>query len=207
MKTYSEKLKDPRWQKKRLEILQRDNFKCVLCKDSETELHINHLKYTGNPWEAPSRDLETLCKDCHLLKHSAKERIYYTLKVKDEGNDVTYIIYNNDLGSNFAEIHQGKLTKHCGFLYNSKVLPLLTSINNFNEFISIDFGDTKLSFNDFGGEVSMKRMIEVTILKDKLKVGSEVQLDRTTHSTAIEFFVIIKNTKTNIILKHSGGVS
>ena len=30
---YSEKLKDPRWQKKRLEILERDNFRCQYCGD------------------------------------------------------------------------------------------------------------------------------------------------------------------------------
>lgn len=65
---YSEKLKHPNWQKKRLEILQRDNFTCQLCTDTETELHVHHLKYTGEPFEAPNEDLQTLCKRCHKLE-------------------------------------------------------------------------------------------------------------------------------------------
>jgi hypothetical protein len=63
--SYSEKLKSPKWQKKRLEVLNRDNFTCCKCGDTETELHVHHLKYTGEPHEAPLTDLETLCKDCH----------------------------------------------------------------------------------------------------------------------------------------------
>jgi hypothetical protein len=65
--TYSEKLRDPRWQKKRLEILNRDGFACCLCGDKETELHVHHDKYYGNPWQAKNDDLQTLCKHCHLL--------------------------------------------------------------------------------------------------------------------------------------------
>lgn len=64
---YSEKLKDPRWQKRRLEILQRDNWACTFCGDKETSLHIHHTKYTGEPWEAPSEDLKTLCAHCHEI--------------------------------------------------------------------------------------------------------------------------------------------
>lgn len=64
--TYSEKLRDPRWQKKRLQILNRDKFKCVYCGDKETELQIHHLKYSGEPWEADNKLLITLCKECHL---------------------------------------------------------------------------------------------------------------------------------------------
>jgi len=65
---YSEKLKHPNWQKKRLEILQRDNFTCQICTDTETELHVHHLKYTGEPFEATNEDLQTLCKRCHKLE-------------------------------------------------------------------------------------------------------------------------------------------
>lgn len=71
---YSEKLKHPKWQKKRLEILNRDNFTCTLCGDTETELHVHHLKYTGsNPENSPNEDLETLCKICHLVKTNESE--------------------------------------------------------------------------------------------------------------------------------------
>jgi hypothetical protein len=37
---YLEKLKDPRWQKRRLEILQRDNWYCQRCYNDSQTLNI-----------------------------------------------------------------------------------------------------------------------------------------------------------------------
>src|SRR4051794_39632649 len=68
MKTnYSELLRDPRWQKKRLEILSRDEFTCQSCFDSESTLNVHHCYYErGNdPWEYPNTALLTLCESCH----------------------------------------------------------------------------------------------------------------------------------------------
>lgn len=65
MKTYSEKLKDPRWQKKRLQILERDNFSCTHCGDNKTTLHVHHISYSGNPWDVKDDLLTTLCESCH----------------------------------------------------------------------------------------------------------------------------------------------
>lgn len=65
-KNYSEKLLDPRWQKKRLKILERDNFTCQHCKSTEDTLHVHHIAYFNNdPWETPDKLLLTLCADCH----------------------------------------------------------------------------------------------------------------------------------------------
>lgn len=71
MKTYSNKLKDPRWQKKRLEILQRDEFKCRSCKDKDSTLHVHHVKYDSgcDPWDYDNDDLITLCESCHEMWH------------------------------------------------------------------------------------------------------------------------------------------
>lgn len=65
--SYSEKLKHPLWQKKRLEILKRDKFKCKLCEDTETTLNVHHKEYIpGNyPWEYNNSSLITLCEHCH----------------------------------------------------------------------------------------------------------------------------------------------
>lgn len=65
--TYSDKLKSPKWQKKRLEILSRDKFTCKLCKDTETQLHVHHKYYENgcDPWEYPNKALVTLCAHCH----------------------------------------------------------------------------------------------------------------------------------------------
>lgn len=63
--TYSDKLKNPKWQKKRLEILNRDNFECQFCYDKETMLCVHHISYNGQPWEQKNELLITLCENCH----------------------------------------------------------------------------------------------------------------------------------------------
>ena len=65
--SYSQKLKDPRWQKKRLLILNRDKFTCQECADDESTLHVHHIYYEpGNdPWDYPDYALVTLCESCH----------------------------------------------------------------------------------------------------------------------------------------------
>lgn len=66
---YQQKLLDPRWQKKRLEILSRDNWTCKCCGDSESTLHIHHLSYKdfNNPWNIDSSFLITTCDSCHFI--------------------------------------------------------------------------------------------------------------------------------------------
>jgi len=73
MNTYAEKLRDPRWQRKRLEIMQRDNFACTMCDDSESTLNVHHWKYNGDPWEAENHDLSTVCETCHELIETRKK--------------------------------------------------------------------------------------------------------------------------------------
>lgn len=64
---YAKKLKDPRWQKKRLEILQRDNFGCMKCFSDSKTLHVHHRLYNKgvDPWDYENEYLVTLCEDCH----------------------------------------------------------------------------------------------------------------------------------------------
>jgi 5-methylcytosine-specific restriction endonuclease McrA len=63
--------KDPRWQKKRLQILERDNFECRSCTDNTQMLHVHHLLYDSNAkvWEYDDKDLITLCDTCHQAIH------------------------------------------------------------------------------------------------------------------------------------------
>ena len=65
--TYRELLRDPRWQRKRLEILKRDNFTCRYCDRTDKTLHVHHESYVWGraPWDYPDDKLETLCVDCH----------------------------------------------------------------------------------------------------------------------------------------------
>lgn len=82
--TYQEKLKDPRWQKKRLEILQRDNFTCENCGDSETELHVHHRWYEKNTeiWDYPNEVFETLCVNCHN-HYSAADKKNFIIEINE----------------------------------------------------------------------------------------------------------------------------
>lgn len=72
MTTYAEKLRHPNWQRKRLEILNRDGFKCRLCSSTETTLHVHHLRYIRgrDPWDYGNASLITLCQDCHDYEHA-----------------------------------------------------------------------------------------------------------------------------------------
>lgn len=90
---YKELLKSPKWQKKRLDILQRDDFKCTICGDGETQLHIHHLRYCKNPIEQPNEDLVTLCKDCHELTTGLGSSFKNAI-VK---NNIKYMFFNNDV--------------------------------------------------------------------------------------------------------------
>ena len=64
---YSEQFKDPRWQKKRLEVLERDNWKCQMCSATEKTLHVHHHLYIKGRkiWEYDNRMLVSLCEECH----------------------------------------------------------------------------------------------------------------------------------------------
>jgi len=74
---YFDKLKSPKWQKKRLQILQRDNFTCTSCGSTETELHVHHLMYDfkKEPWEIDNKLLTTFCTDCHKRRHDLEKLI------------------------------------------------------------------------------------------------------------------------------------
>lgn len=81
-KTYSDKLKSPKWQKKRLEILSRDNWKCRYCDNEEKQLQVHHLKYTERlPHNEPSINLITVCEDCHKVVEFLKHKMYSELGV------------------------------------------------------------------------------------------------------------------------------
>jgi hypothetical protein len=76
-KTYWEKLKDPRWQKKRLEVLQRDEFRCRNCHSESKTLNVHHAFYERGrePWEYDGECLLTLCEECHTRYHRAQNEL------------------------------------------------------------------------------------------------------------------------------------
>ena len=85
---YAEKLKDPRWQKKRLEIFERDDWTCQFCGAGEEiglpahELNCHHIYYEFSivdPWQYPDEALITLCSECHENEHDYLEYVCYKL--------------------------------------------------------------------------------------------------------------------------------
>lgn len=81
--TYAEKLRSPLWQKKRLEILQRDNWKCCSCGSDEKNLQVHHLVYVknNNPWDYDHSCLQTLCDDCHKVRQELSDKASNALRL------------------------------------------------------------------------------------------------------------------------------
>lgn len=69
--TYIEKLLDPRWQKRKGEILHRDNFTCKSCGRKDITLHAHHIFYIEDtePWDYSDDALITYCEVCHNTEH------------------------------------------------------------------------------------------------------------------------------------------
>lgn len=76
-KTYSEKLKDPRWQRLRLEAMDEAGWECVKCSDSESTLHVHHKQYLRGkePWDYDISQLAVLCESCHEKLHQEHDRL------------------------------------------------------------------------------------------------------------------------------------
>jgi len=85
---YAEKLKDPRWRARRLEILERDGHACRGCgahdplppepeedgyveedldppEPVRLEVHHKYYEWGKDPWDYPNNALITLCEMCH----------------------------------------------------------------------------------------------------------------------------------------------
>jgi hypothetical protein len=72
MKSYADKLKDPRWQKKRLEVLEAAGWTCDQCQEAGKTLNVHHDYYLPGkePWEYELDMLRALCNDCHTKEHA-----------------------------------------------------------------------------------------------------------------------------------------
>ena len=98
MTTYQEKLKDPRWQKKRLEVLERDNWSCQICSGTEETLHVHHRRYVAgrSPWEYHNDDLVSLCEDCHEHERECRKeyesQLLEVLKNKFFADDLSILV-------------------------------------------------------------------------------------------------------------------
>jgi len=71
MSSYGEKLRDPRWQKKRLEVCNLHQWRCAECGDSRKTLNVHHYWYekSVDPWDYPDECYTVLCERCHAEWH------------------------------------------------------------------------------------------------------------------------------------------
>ncbi len=80
--TYSEKLRDPRWQKKRLFIMERDGWKCLFCGSETNNLQVHHVVYKRrDPWDYPDYLYQTLCMNCHEERQRMTDKIVDALRI------------------------------------------------------------------------------------------------------------------------------
>lgn len=78
MTTYAEKLRHPKWQRKRLEVLEAAGFECQYCGDKDSTLHVHHGYYAKGrePWEYESDSLHVLCEKCHEESEWWRAKVY-----------------------------------------------------------------------------------------------------------------------------------
>ena len=99
-KTYSEKLKDPRWQRMRLKILERDSWKCRWCDEADNTLHVHHTYYERGkePWDYPPESLLTLCENCHQFEYEsrkeAEDALLFTLRERGFSTEFVYELFD-----------------------------------------------------------------------------------------------------------------
>lgn len=128
--TYKEQLKSPKWQRKRLEIFERDKFTCQICLDTEEQIQVHHKSYDNNKqaWEYGNDRLITLCSTCHtrltahIKTHGTEDR-FNLLKLKAVGGNII-ITYTHDCvsieyGKNFLVLEEWSANKIVQFLINN----------------------------------------------------------------------------------------
>lgn len=156
-KTYYEKLKDPRWQKKRLEILERDNFKCSQCRDGENTLNVHHGYYTTNynPWDYPNETLHTVCEMCHEEFECVKHDIHRALG--------SYSI--KELTEAFQELH----SKKQGTKEVNDSTPIVEKSKTVSEAIG--------TMRDNLKKANIDKLIKYPSLKDLKKLNKDISSD------------------------------
>ena len=104
---YSKRLKDPRWQRKRLEVMERDKWTCVDTLESDDPLQVHHCWYAkGGPWETPNKYLITVTEDAHNERHKIESDIKKTLGLILANLSASDEVGLTDLGHAFFTISE-----------------------------------------------------------------------------------------------------
>jgi len=95
---YKDQIKSPKWQKRRLEILKRDEFTCQECGNKDQTLHVHHKHYNKGAkiWEYEGWELTTLCDDCHSKTHNKIEIKSGQILVDKKFEEIYKLLSNYD---------------------------------------------------------------------------------------------------------------
>jgi ribosomal protein S27E len=139
---YRDQLLDPRWQRRRLEILQRDEFTCQKCLSKDKTLHVHHIEYIKGKmaWEYENYYLKTLCLDCHQLEELLKKQKKNLLKnLKLEGYKIDFpcpACGNDDIMSlNVDHIRCTLCGYTCGILSPSEIERIKQCDKKYQEYL------------------------------------------------------------------------
>lgn len=155
-KTYVEKLKDPRWQKKRLEVLEAGGWKCASCSDSKATLHVHHRQYFKGrePWEYEAGQLEVLCENCHALEHES-----------DADSLLVAASYVSATGGQCRDVVASLVAGFCGQSINAQ------HVGDPTTYLA---GSIARSFEEHGFASVLSELADVIQLRDKWTVRAAI---------------------------------
>lgn len=75
MSEFWDSYKRPEWQKRRLEVMSKAEFRCVDCGTGNATLNVHHAFYEKDrkPWEYADYALRCLCENCHKKRHGISD--------------------------------------------------------------------------------------------------------------------------------------
>lgn len=134
MATYQEKLRHPKWQEKRLRILEASGFECSNCGSKSNTLHVHHCYYEKgkSPWEYPDDALRCLCEKCHKSAEDLKLKTSKVVSVTGCEDEIygyslgIFCFQNEDEPVSVSTYEQASgLADYWGLNVEEAVLPLL----------------------------------------------------------------------------------
>lgn len=155
--TYSEKLKDPRWQRRRLEMLEAANWTCDQCGSTDQTLHVHHNFYRTktDPWNYPDHALRVLCEDCQEMAEIQRREL----------NEVIECLYDDEhiessVDSVIGFIKAARMQKGCiTDLNHTEFLRNFAQVWGFAKFFEGDARDLIPLLRD--GEVSWETTLSL----------------------------------------------
>ncbi len=119
--SYSEKLLDPRWQRKRLEVFNAAGWRCQECNADDQTLHVHHIFYVSclEPWDAPPELLLCLCKYHHEERQAVEQVIFVevakhlaTLNVSEMRRQPIFAFFQDDSTLDYFPAWQRDYLRH-----------------------------------------------------------------------------------------------